>query len=289
MVNLIQKLIKHFLIKFIEPLSHYLLFKGRDRVGNGRPPSTWVKHRLRRDWSLITILFVIGILVSNAKGADKKMSDGYFSNEDARLESAILANDRGAIAQALAHGANVNARGIHGITPLMLAVDRLKEKAVAELLAHGANPNLKAADRNSAVSLAVENYNRSPEIMIAVIKGGGNPNIRRPDNDPVIMRFINDCNCEFIGRMKTLGADLDIDTRTEDPIITSAGLRCDWDVVWCLIGLGAKYDYERTSRQPLSKSLAHKFPSPDSPIYPYKKKVWQFLKDHGIAVRPWEE
>ena len=235
------------------------------------------------------MLVFIGLLVITTTGADKKMSNLYFEKKEAVLESAILADDRGAIAQALAHGANVNARGTNGVTPLMLAVDRLKRQAVVELLAHGANPNLKAADQNSAVSLAVENYGRAPEIMVAVIEGGGDPNTLRPDEDPVIMRFVNDCNCELIRRMKTLGANLDIEDRSGDPIITTAGLGCDWDVVWCLIELGAKYDYELTSRQPLSKSLAHKFPSHDSPIYPYKKKVWQFLKEHGVAVRPWQE
>ena len=248
--------------------------------------ANWHQKDLKRP---LVMLILIGFFINCANGVDNKMDTLFSEKKDVPLESAIMADDRTAIAQALALGANVNARGTNGITPLMLAVDRLKVHAVDELLAHGANPNLKAADRNSAVSLAVENYSRSPEIMTTVIKGGGDPNIRRPDDDPVIMRFVNDCNCEFIRRMKTLGADLNITTRSEDPIITSAGLRCDWDVVWCLIELGAKYDYESTSRQPLSSSLADKFPSPDSPIYPYKKKVWQFLKDHGIAVRPWEE
>ena len=89
--------------------------------------------------------------------------------------------------------------------------------------------------------------------------------------------------------MKALGADLNALTRATDPIITDASSARDWDVVWCLIELGAKFDYEKTSRRPLSRSLAAKFPSPDSPIYPYKKKVWQYLKDHGIAVKPLNE
>jgi uncharacterized protein len=238
--------------------------------------------------SVITLV-LITLLASNATGDDKKMNNGYFRAEDARLESAILADNRRAIAQAIEKGAKVNARGIHDITPLMLAVDRHKQQAVFELLAHGADPNMKAADRNSAVSLAVENYRDMPEIMFAVIKAGGNPNTRRPDNDPVIMRFINDRNCEYIRHMKSLGADLNITTRGGDPIINDAGVGADWDVVWCLIELGAKYDYEQTSRLPLSKCLANRFPSHDSPIYPYKKKVWQFLKEHGVAVRPWQE
>lgn len=86
--------------------------------------------------------------------------------------------------------------------------------------------------------------------------------------------------------MKELGANLDITTRAGDPIITWASTSRDWDVVWCLIELGAKYDYETTSRRPLSRSLAANFPSPDSPIYPYKVKVWEFLKSKGIAVPP---
>ncbi len=67
------------------------------------------------------------------------MANTYFNGPEAELEVAILADDRAAIATALRAGANINARGIHNITPLMMAVDRLKRHAVAELLARGAN------------------------------------------------------------------------------------------------------------------------------------------------------
>ncbi len=238
--------------------------------------------------SLLTLfgltLLGLTLFLYQAHGAD--MSSKYFKGKDAELEIAIRADDRAAITRALAVGAHVNARGMHGITPLMVAVDRLKPQAVAELLARGADPNLKAADGHGAVSLAVANYRQAPDILYAVIRRGGDPNTRGPDDDPVIMRFVDDRNCEFIRQMKSLGANLDITTREGDPIITDAATARDWDVVWCLIELGAKYDYEKTSRRPLSRPLADSFPSPDSPIYPYKKKVWQFLKDHGIAVPP---
>lgn len=223
------------------------------------------------------------------QGAGRKMEKKYFKGAEGDLETAIRADDRTAIAAALRAGADVNARGTHNITPLMIAIDELKPKAVAELLGKGANPNLKADDETGAVSLAVENYRESPEILFALMKAGGDPNTRRPDNDPVIKRFLNDRNCEFIRHMKNWGADLNIVTRSGDPIITVAGLVDDWDVVWCLIELGAKYDYELTSRSPLSNSLASQMPSPDSPIFPYKKKVWTFLKEHGIRVLPLKE
>lgn len=61
----------------------------------------------------------------------------------------------------------------------------------------------------------------------------------------------------------------------------------DWDGVWCLIELGARVDYEDgRSTQPLSDALSLRFPAPDSPMYAYKRKVWQFMKDRGLPVRP---
>jgi hypothetical protein len=119
---------------------------------------------------------------------------------------------------------------------------------------------------------------------------GGNPNMRRPNDDPVIKRFTNDHNCEYIRKMKNYGADLNVITRDGDPLIIDAATARDWDVVWCLIELGAKYDYnEATSRSSIGRSLGGTYPAPDSPIYPYKVKVWEFLKSKGLPVPPLNE
>ncbi len=241
----------------------------------------------RRSEKLLRLLITLAtIFLGQAQGANMSK---FFQGQDALWDAAIQADDRAAIARAIAAGANPNAKGTHDITPLMIAVDRLKPQAVMELLVRGADPNAKAKDGHSPVSLSVENYRHAPEIMFTVIRAGGNPDTRGPDNDPVIMRFVDDCNCEFIRHMKALGANLDIKSRTGDPIITDAAIGADWDVVWCLLELGVQYDYEGKSRRPLSKAFFDEFPSPDSPIFPYKKKVWQFLKEHGIAVPPLKE
>ncbi|MFN7779339.1 MAG: ankyrin repeat domain-containing protein [Betaproteobacteria bacterium] len=219
------------------------------------------------------------------------MSKGFFTEgPGAALEAAIVADDPQAIERALAAGAQVNARGRRNATPLMVAVDRLKPRAVTTLLARGADPNLKADDGTSAVSLAVENYRQAPELMEMLFAAGGNPNMRRPDDDPVIIRFVADHNCDYIRKMKNYGADLDIKTRAGRPLILSTGTAQDWDVVWCLIELGAKYSYDESSPGwPLTRTLEGTFPSPDSPIYPYKVKVWEFLKSKGLPVPPLNE
>lgn len=238
------------------------------------------------------VLIIIAVLLVSCAGCsgnlngDQAMTSNYFTGKLAALEAAVQADDRAAVAEAIAAGADVNGRGEHNVTPLMIAVDRLKPAAVAELLARGADPNLKADDGAGAVSLAVENYRDAPQIMEQVFAAGGDPDTLRPNRNPVIMRFVNDCNCERLGYMKSIGANLDARTRAADPIITDAAVGQDWDMVWCLIELGARYDYEGTVRSPLSQSLQGAFPAPDSPIYPYKVKVWEFLKAHGVTVPP---
>ncbi len=215
------------------------------------------------------------------------MTTSRFGPGQEALEAAILADDRSGIAQALAAGSQVNARDRNQVTPLMLAVDRLRQQAVAELLARGADPNLKAADGASAVSLAVENHAKAPELMITIIRAGGDPNARNRGNDPVMMRFINDRNCEALRQLKALGADVNALSRSRTPLILDAALGSDWDVVWCLLELGAKYDHPPgPPENNLGQMLADPYPAPDSPIYPYKVKVRDFLRAKGVRTPP---
>jgi ankyrin repeat protein len=214
----------------------------------------------------------------------------FLHGAQAALEIAVRANDADALGRALAQGADANSRGRFEITPLMVAVDVQSIDAVRILLKAGALPNAVAADRNGPVSLAVQSYRAEPHgraIMMAIFQAGGDPNSRRPDGDPVIFRFLEDHDAEDVRLMKSLGADLNIRDRGDDPLITSVAMAQDWDMVWALIELGARVDYEDgTSRRPISMALSLPYPAPDSPLYPYKLKVWQFLKDKGIPVKP---
>jgi ankyrin repeat protein len=214
----------------------------------------------------------------------------FASGPQAALEIAIRSDDTEGLAAALAHGASVNAKGKFNITPLMVAVDAQSPRAVRTLLEAGALPNALAQDGNGPVSLAVKSYLAKPfgrDIMLAIFRGGGDPNARQPDGDPVLMRFIYDRDVADLKLMKSLGANLDILDRTGDPLVTSVAMSQDWDMAWALIELGAAYDYEDgKSRRPLSLALKGRYPAPDSPLHAYKLKVWQLLKDKGIAVPP---
>ena len=207
---------------------------------------------------------------------------------DTAIQSAIDADDAVALSQFLKSGADANLRLelAYRPVPVMYAVAQYKKKALAELLKNGGDPNLRDEEGDTAVTLAVETYARDPEILAMVLEAGGDPNTRRSDDDPVIIRFVNDANLEGIRFMKGAGADIDVYTRTEDPLIVwAAGIEY-WDVVWTLLDLGARYDTPG-SRFTIADFLNNpKVTPPDSPIYSYKVKVWNFLHDKGVELPP---
>ena len=239
------------------------------------------------------LIAIVALLTSSPIHAMTPANRFFHSGSQAALEAAIRVDDSGAISRAIQHGASVNALGRFNVTPLMVAVDTQSPRAVQALLAAGALPNARAQDGNGPVSLAVKSCRAKPygqEIMLAIFKGGGDPDARQPDGDPVLMRFILDHDAAGLALMKSLGANLNILDRGGDPLITNVAMSQDWDMVWALIELGVEVDYEHgRSRQPLSLALKGRYPAPDSPLYPYKLKVWHFLKDKGIALPPMDQ
>jgi hypothetical protein len=70
------------------------------------------------------------------------------------------------------------------------------------------------------------------------------------------------------------------------PMIVDAAYGTDWDVVWRLIELGARLD---TPEIKAGLNEAFKVAGatlPDSPIYPYKVRVWHRLKELGLNPTP---
>jgi ankyrin repeat protein len=237
------------------------------------------------------LLSAVACLLINSRANAMTPTHQFFaSGPQAALEIAIRADDVAGMGDALRQGASVNATGKFKVTPLMVAVDAQRPRAVQVLLKAGALPNAMAQDGNGPVSLAVKSYLAKPdgrEIMLAIFKAGGNPDTRQPDGDPVLMRFVYDRNVADLALLKTLGANLDILDRGGDPVVTKIAMAQSWDMVWAFIELGAEVDYENgKSRQPLSMALKGNVPAPDSPLHPYKVKVWQFLKNKGVALPP---
>ncbi|AQQ20441.1 hypothetical protein [Burkholderia cenocepacia] len=90
------------------------------------------------------------------------------------------------------------------------------------------------------------------------------------------MRFINDRNLDAITYLHSRGADIDAEVNGQ-PTVVNAAWGADWDVVWRLIELGTRTD---TPKAAVGLVGTFKIPGatlPDSPIYPFKVKVWLVL------------
>ncbi|WP_175824214.1 hypothetical protein [Burkholderia sp. BCC0419] len=241
-----------------------------------------LKRVVRARWRawLLALSIVAGCAPLSATSADMQ-----FNGRDTRLERAIEADDPAAVAIAIAGGASVNARGARNVTPLEFAVATHREKAAAALIAHHADPNLRDADGDSAVSLAVNAYRRDPSLLAMMLDGGGNPNAVRPDGDPVIVRFLNDRNLDAITYLHSRGADIDAEVDGQ-PMVVNAAWGADWDVVWRLIELGARTDTPKAAAGLVETFKIPGATLPDSPIYPFKVKVWVHLKAQGLDAEP---
>ncbi len=208
-----------------------------------------------------------------------------FSGANAALEEAIMADDPAAVNTALSGGADANALGAVGVTPLAFAIGTGKERAARALIAAGANPNVEDDEGDTAVTLAVNRYAQQPELLRMVLDAGGNPNQQRPDGDPVIVRFINGADLDAITLMQSKGADMSA-IANQQPLVVFAAYGADWDVVWHLITLGADLE-DPKAREGLVESF--KVPGatlPDSPLYPAKVKVYEYLRKLGEEPVP---
>ena len=107
----------------------------------------------------------------------RKGSAGRAARANAALRAAS-AGDVSALEKALAAGADPNARGRRGWTPLMYAANKGYTLLVPPLLAAGAKPNLRAADGATALFIAA--LHGHSEIIAALMKAGADPSIKGP-------------------------------------------------------------------------------------------------------------
>jgi ankyrin repeat protein len=215
-----------------------------------------------------------------------KPTVNWFIGKDEALQAPLDADDVAGLHAALQKGANVNAKGVHGVTPLEYAIGHFGKKTYMELLRLQANPNQRDDEQDNALTLAVRAYAKDPSYLVAAIQAGGDPNTRGPDNNPLIATFKQQHNLEGIKALHGLGAAIDVRTRNSRPLIIDAGLTEDWDVVWLLLQLGAQYNYPEEVMTLADCFMTPEVTPPDSPLYKDKVLAWNFLKSHGMELPP---
>ena len=144
--------------------------------------------------------------------------------------------------------------------------------------------NVRDVERNNAITWAVVAYKRDPQILDILLDAGADPNTLLNDGDPIIVQFLADHDLNAIRYLHGKGANIDARDRSNDPLIIKEGIGEDWDSVWTLLELGAKFYYPNhpfTWGDIFSNPYAT---PPDSSLWPFKVKVRKIIRQQGQPV-----
>lgn len=188
----------------------------------------------------------------------------------------------------VASGADVNARGIDGMTALLWAVLQSSKTGVSWLLAHGADPNvIFTRDGSCATSIAAAQ--EDPDYLKEVLAHGGNVNIRNPLNDrtPLSNAIIMQRN-ENARALIAHGADMGVvDHLGITPLIMAAEAQ-RYELVYDMLLAGA----DPTQAMPKWKGMTlltvirQSHVPPSTARYGWQVKVIALLKQKGFDVGP---
>lgn len=84
------------------------------------------------------------------------------------LHLAVQSRQPASVTLLLRYGFDIDARNVHGRTPLLIAIENDDQETVKTLLAHGADPNVRDNRQRTALEVAVMNgKNQILEILLS--------------------------------------------------------------------------------------------------------------------------
>jgi hypothetical protein len=239
--------------------------------------------KLKTNRLKLLLALSISLLFSCDSGAETM----FFKGNDAVLEAAINQDNAEAVKKAIQQGANINAVGLHGVTPVIVTSGNLKFNAMKALIDSGANPNTYDKNGDNAVTLAATSYrNGDKRYLEYLLDHGGDPSSKLPDGDPVLTRIALSHDLVAIRWIIKKGADINAVSRDGDPLIFDHASSIDWDTAWVLMESGANYKFADPRFSWFELLSLPRVVPPGSPLFQYKEKVWRKLCENGIKVPP---
>ncbi len=218
-----------------------------------------------------------------ARVGNMSAQEAFSDERVARMVSAAVSGDLSEVDQQIKAGANVNAIGKDGISPLLFVLINRQLKGAQHLLKAGANPNYKAALRNgSAMALAAGG--NWPEALELLLKHGGDPNMRGlNNNEPLLFIAVSQFRKENIDLLLQHGADINIHiggkfSNADDTAADEAMALVRFDLAAYLIERGLNYNVQRMA----ATAEISKVP-PISEQQRWKDKVIELLKARGAC------
>ena len=193
----------------------------------------------------------------------------FSDKREVRLTEAALRGDEQGIATALTEGANINAPGREGLTPLLVTLLHFRLAGFTALSNHGADPNLPASNGESVISVAA--ILPDSAFLRIVLKHGGNRDFRNSQQRTPLILAIQRRRAENVRLLLEHDSDVNAaDARGDTPLMHAfQGLTPDIAIIRALLERGARSDtanpagftardYAATFRDPALLSLLFK-------------------------------
>ncbi|MBO3273848.1 ankyrin repeat domain-containing protein [Pseudomonas schmalbachii] len=230
-------------------------------------------------YRLLILMLTLSIMNSCAASREVGGMTSRDAFDDPRVVQMVEAASNGDFKEVDAQikaGANVNAVGKEGITPLIWQVYLRNVRATEKLLQEGANPNYRDEKHHaSALYLAVDAGR--VDLLDILLRYKGDPNLLGPQGDSLlhkaVMSFCRDCVELLVER----GADVNIARADGDTPANVAVGMAEFDLIVYFLEHGL-----HDNLQDLAFDLQSRVVPPDSEAQRLKDKVIEMLKARGV-------
>ena len=198
---------------------------------------------------------------------------------DERVVSLVIAVSNGNYGEAdkaLKSGADVNAVGAEGLTPLLWVMGTtLNVGKIEYLLKAGANPNYR--DEKSLVSpMYLAAGGNRLDILEVLLKNKGNPSLTGPRGETLLMIAVTQSRDKNIDLLLMHGADINQAVRSRETVANKAVSGGRFDLVVRFLESGLTHDLQYLARDVEIRQVRA-----DSEEQRWKDKVIEMLKARG--------
>lgn len=215
----------------------------------------------------------------------KGVHDVFPEAKVARLAAVACEADIDAMKQAIADGADVNASGLEGSTPLMWAVSCESEKGIAALLEAGAKPNQPVARFNAVYVAATY---RNPALLRLLLQHGGDPNSSDANTGVTALRRAADLGtsedqwANYYALLNAQGVDINRADKHGQTIATDFCKGVNFDKLLEVLDRG--YDYDLQELGNLLQVVSRRVLSAEQ--MSYRTRVRSKLISKGVKLPP---
>lgn len=199
----------------------------------------------------------------------------------AALAAAAARGDTAEVAALVRRGANPNAVGREGMTPLAWAILAHNLDGGRALLAAGADPNRRDPDGYSALGLAIARD--QPDMLALLLEHGGNPNGPGWEGYPLLFDAMSTRKGNLVRLLAEHGADLNARGPAGTTSLIDAAILNQFDTARYLVERGADWRIKTSSGLTLAYLVSSRELDPQfEPAYSAQRWLRSFLEQHGV-------